>query len=49
MPTAKVGDKVSAGDVIGTVQETAVVLHRIMVPFGVEGTIKKKSKLEISM
>lgn len=41
MPTAKVGDKVSAGDVIGTVQETAVVLHRIMVPFGVEGAIKE--------
>ncbi|EIW6613146.1 V-type ATP synthase subunit A [Clostridium perfringens] len=41
MPTAKVGDKVSAGDVIGTVQETAVVLHRIIVPFGVEGTIKE--------
>ena len=41
VPTAKVGDKVSAGDVIGTVQETAVVLHRIMIPFGVEGTIKE--------
>ncbi|WP_415341910.1 V-type ATP synthase subunit A [Clostridium perfringens] len=41
VPTAKVGDKVSAGDVIGTVEETAVVLHRIMVPFGVEGTIKE--------
>ena len=41
VPTAQVGDKVSAGDVIGTVQETAVVLHRIMVPFGVEGTIKE--------
>ncbi|MDC4249890.1 V-type ATP synthase subunit A [Clostridium perfringens] len=41
VPTAKVGDKVSAGDVIGTVQETAVVLHRIMVPFGVEGRIKE--------
>ena len=41
VPTAKVGDKVSAGDVIGTVKETAVVLHRIMVPFGVEGTIKE--------
>lgn len=40
VPTAKIGDKVSAGDVIGTVQETAVVLHRIMVPFGIEGTIK---------
>ena len=40
-PTAKVGDKVEAGDVIGTVQETAVVLHKIMVPYGIEGTIKE--------
>ena len=40
-PTAKVGDKVEAGDVIGTVQETSVVLHKIMVPYGVEGTIKE--------
>lgn len=38
--TAKVGDEVEAGDVIGTVQETPVVLHRIMVPFGVKGKIK---------
>ena len=40
-PVAKVGDEVSAGDVLGTVQETAVVLHKIMVPYGVEGTIKE--------
>ena len=40
-PTVKVGDEVSAGDVIGTVQETSVVLHKIMVPYGVEGTIKE--------
>ena len=38
--TAKVGDKVSAGDVIGTVEETPVVTQKIMVPYGVEGTIK---------
>lgn len=38
--TAKVGEKVSAGDVIGTVQETAVVTQKIMIPYGVEGTIK---------
>ena len=38
--TAKVGDKVVAGDIIGTVQETEVVTQRIMVPDGVEGTIK---------
>ncbi|MGL5380427.1 V-type ATP synthase subunit A [Clostridium sp.] len=40
-PTVKVGDVVEAGDVIGTVQETAVVLHRIMVPYGVKGTVKE--------
>lgn len=39
-PTVKVGDKVVGGDVIGSVQETAVVLHKIMVPFGTEGSVK---------
>ncbi|SFC78459.1 V-type ATP synthase subunit A [Clostridium uliginosum] len=39
-PVAKVGDIVAQGDVIGTVQETTVVEQKIMVPFGVEGTIK---------
>ncbi len=38
-PSLKAGDKVVAGDVIGTVQETDVVLHKIMVPFGVEGAV----------
>lgn len=38
-PTAKIGDKVSAGDVLGTVNETNAVLHKIMVPNKVEGTI----------
>ena len=37
---AKVGDKVSSGDVIGTVQETTVVVQKIMIPYGIEGTIK---------
>lgn len=40
-PTVKVGDEVSAGDIIGTVQETSVVLHKIMVPYGVSGKIKE--------
>lgn len=31
-PTAKAGDAVTGGDVIGTVQETEAVLHKIMVP-----------------
>ncbi len=38
-PTVKAGDKIEGGDVIGTVQETDVVLHKIMVPFGISGTI----------
>lgn len=37
--TAKVGDAVEAGDVLGIVQETTIVLHKIMVPNGVKGTI----------
>lgn len=36
-----VGDKVQAGDILGTVQETKVVEHRIMVPYGYEGTLTK--------
>lgn len=40
-PTVKVGDKVSEGDIIGTVQETALILHKIMVPPNVEGTVTK--------
>ena len=39
VPTVKEGDEVEAGDVIGTVQETAVVLHKIMVPYGVSGKV----------
>ena len=39
-PVAKEGDEVEAGDVLGTVQETIVVLHKIMVPYGVSGKIK---------
>lgn len=36
---AKVGDQVIGGDILGTVQETAVVLHKIMVPPTMRGTI----------
>lgn len=41
VPTAAVGDEVEAGDVIGTVQETIVVQQKIMVPYGIKGTIKE--------
>ena len=39
--TAKVGDKVVGGDVLGTVPETSVVLHKIMVPPQLGGTLVK--------
>ena len=38
-PKTKAGDKVEAGDVLGVVQETEIVEHRILVPAGIEGTI----------
>ena len=41
VPCVKAGDKVEAGDVIGTVQETVVVTQKIMVPYGIEGTVKE--------
>jgi V/A-type H+-transporting ATPase subunit A len=40
-PTVKVGDRVDQGDIIGTVPETHLLEHRIMVPVGMRGTIKK--------
>ncbi len=39
-PTAKIGDTVQGGDVLGEVQETDVILHKIMVPPKVKGEIK---------
>lgn len=44
VPSVKKGDKVTAGNVLGTVQENVLVLHKIMVPFGVEGTVKEIKK-----
>ena len=38
--TAKPGDKVEGGDVIGTVQETSSVLHKIMIPPKMSGTLE---------
>lgn len=39
-PTAKIGDSVCAGDVLGTVQETNAVLHKILVPNKTEGVVE---------
>ncbi len=40
VPTVKVGDELTAGHVIGTVQETETIEHRVMVPPGKEGVVK---------
>ena len=40
VPTVKAGDKVKGGDVLGTVKETDIVNHKIMVPPAVSGTVK---------
>lgn len=43
-PTVAVGDEVSAGDIIGTVQESPIVLHKVMVPPSVSGKISSISQ-----
>ncbi len=40
-PRVRAGEQVGAGDVLGTVRETDIVLHKIMVPPGVGGTVKE--------
>lgn len=40
VPTMSIGDEVTGGDVLGTVQETEVVSHKIMVPPGLVGKLK---------
>ncbi len=40
IPKVKVGDNVVAGQILGTVQETETIQHRIMVPPGIEGKVK---------
>ncbi|MBQ8374102.1 MAG: V-type ATP synthase subunit A [Clostridia bacterium] len=39
IPVAKVGDEVSEGDVLGIVNETEIVVHKILVPHGVSGKV----------
>ena len=48
-PTVKVGDTVQGGDIIGTVPETDIVLHKIMVPNGISGKVKSVKKGEFSV
>ncbi|MFC1677473.1 V-type ATP synthase subunit A [Planctomycetota bacterium] len=43
-PTVEAGAKVVPGDIVGTVDESSLVVHKIMVPDGVEGTLKSISE-----
>ncbi|MDG6218430.1 MAG: ATP synthase subunit A [Candidatus Thermoplasmatota archaeon] len=40
IPTKKQGDQVQGGDIIGTVEETSIITHKIMIPPKISGTIK---------
>jgi V/A-type H+-transporting ATPase subunit A len=40
VPAVKPGDSVSTGDILGTVNETHAVVHKIMVPYGLSGTVE---------
>ncbi|MBN2030130.1 V-type ATP synthase subunit A [bacterium] len=48
-PRVKKGDKVSSGDILGVIQETPVVEHRILVPDGVEGSVQDIRKGEMTV
>ena len=48
-PTVKKGDKLVAGDVLGTVKENEVVTHRVMVPYGIQGVVEKISACEFTV
>ena len=49
IPGVKAGDTVSGGDVLGAVRETDVVLHKIMVPPKMSGTVKEISEGEFTV
>ncbi|MBQ8572788.1 MAG: V-type ATP synthase subunit A [Ruminococcus sp.] len=48
-PTVSAGNRVEAGDTIGTVQETDIVLHKIMVPPSFKGTVKEIKEGEFTV
>ncbi len=44
VPVKKAGDDVAAGDILGTVQETPIVSHKILVPYGMSGKVSDISE-----
>ena len=49
VPKVKAGDTVEVGDVLGTVAETSIVEHKILVPYGVSGTVVSISEGEYTI
>lgn len=49
VPTVEIGTRVKGGDIIGTVQETKIVTHKIMIPNGIEGVITLISQGEYTL
>jgi len=49
VPSVKVGDKVESGDEVGTVAETEIVTQKIMVPFGISGTVTEISEKDATV
>ncbi len=49
VPTAEIGEEVSGGDILGTVQETEVVEQKIMVPPDVKGKVKELKSGEFTV
>lgn len=49
VPNVSVGTEVEAGDIIGTVNETDIVIHKIMVPYGLKGRITSISEGEYTV
>lgn len=48
-PCVGAGERVESGSVIGTVQENILILHKIMVPYGVSGVVKEIKKGEFTV
>lgn len=48
-PTRKVGDEVIPGDILGTVKESLLIEHRIMVPAGISGRVSKIKEIDATV
>ncbi len=49
VPAVKAGDVVEEGDILGTVQETEIVSHRILVPNGMHGKVTSVEEGEFTV